>query len=99
MRRPRKVKRRLVDFLAHDEDYECALLGALGAMSTKFICKETGLSEGKVTYRLKKAEISRVDTRNGRGPWARMLLAHLQDIGEPNLSQYLRRYSPKPVKR
>ena len=43
----------------------CVTLGALGR-TTDSIAKELGLSRCQVTYRLKKAEISRKDIRNGK---------------------------------
>lgn len=58
------MKPRPVDFFKYEEDYECAFLGALG-FSTRFIGEQTKLSPGKITYRLKKANVRRMDYRNG----------------------------------
>lgn len=94
-RQPKRDRRRFVDYLAMDEDHECALLGALG-FSSNFIMKQTGLETvGKVTYRLKKAEIRRMDFRNGTSPWAKLMLRNMRDVAEPRLTEYLKRYSPK----
>lgn len=91
----RKIERRRVDYLSYDEDNECALLGALG-FSGRYIERKTGLTLGKVEYRLRKAEIRRTDFRNGEGRWAKMMLSNMRDITQPRLTEYLRQFSPKP---
>src|SRR5256885_451179 len=96
-RQPKREKRRFVDFLAMDEDHECALLGALG-FSSNYILSQTGLTPGQIGYRLKKAEISRMDFRNGSSPWAKMMLRNMKETTEPRLTEYLKRYQPKPEK-
>jgi hypothetical protein len=58
-----KAKPRRVDW-NNTEDVQCAILGSLG-MSTKCISDKTGLSPCQVTYRLGRANIRRVDYRNG----------------------------------
>lgn len=58
------TKPRRVDFFKYEEDYECAFLGALG-FSTRFIMGQTKLTPGKITYRLKKAHVRRMDYRDG----------------------------------
>jgi hypothetical protein len=65
-----------VDFIMHDEDFQVALLGSMG-FSTTFIQKETGLTEGQVSYRLSKAAIKRKDYRDGESGEAEMVIATL----------------------
>lgn len=91
----RKIERRLVDYLSHDEDNECALLGALG-YAGRYIESRTGLRPGQVDYRLRKAQIRRTDIRNGRGRWAKLILSNMRDVTQPVLTEYLRQFSPEP---
>ncbi len=98
MKSPKREKRRFVDYLAKDEDHECALLGALG-FSSNLIMRQTGLRPGQISYRLHKADISRMEFRNGTSPWARMMMSNMKEVAEPRLNEYLRRYSPKLSKR
>lgn len=65
-----------VDFLANDEDFQVALLGAMG-FSTTFIKRETGLTDGQIQYRLGKAEIKRKSYRDGESQEAEMVMATL----------------------
>lgn len=73
-------KARRVDFLGRDDDHDCAFYGAIG-MSTKFIAKRTNLSPSQITYRLKKAGLtklngaSRMDYRNGDSPFSVAVLS------------------------
>jgi hypothetical protein len=63
---------RRVDFRMYEEDFECAYLGALGR-STRNITARTKLTPGKVTYRLRKAHIRRIDYRDGTSDIALMV--------------------------
>lgn len=80
---------RRVDFFLFKEDYECAYLGALG-FSTRYIEQRTGLTPGKVTYRLKKATIKRVDYRNGESIYARIIINNLRPTLQNELTHYLK---------
>lgn len=89
------MKRRLVDFTRND-DFNCAMYGAFG-FSTNFIQRKTGLEPGRVVYRLKKANIRRMDFRNGESPFAQLVIRQVRDIAEPKLHDYLRKHVPAPA--
>ena len=55
---------RRVNFLTNKEDLQTAVLGSLG-FSTIFIQKMTSLTNCQIAYRLRKANIRRMDYRNG----------------------------------
>lgn len=59
------TKPRPVDFFRHDEDFECAYMGALGFSTRAILQIAKGLTSGQINYRLKKAQIRRMDYRNG----------------------------------
>jgi hypothetical protein len=77
--RANEIIPRRVDFINRDEDHACAFYGAIG-MSTKFIAKQTNLSPSQISYRLKKAGLtkangaSRMDYRNGDSPFSMAIL-------------------------
>jgi len=83
------TKPRRVDFFDVADDFECAFLGSLG-FSTRCILKHTKLSPGQIGYRLKKAEIRRMDYRDGESDTATMVLRSLRDRLEKDLNAYLR---------
>lgn len=82
-------KPRRVDFFQYDEDFEVAYMGSLG-FSTRAIIMRTKLSAGKVTYRLKKAHIKRMDYRNGDSDIAILVDHSLRGAIVKNLSSYLK---------
>jgi hypothetical protein len=75
------------------EDYECALLGALG-FSSRYIQSKTGLRNGQITYRLRKAQISRMDFRNGQSVYAKLVLRNMRSVAEPKLIKELYQLTP-----
>lgn len=83
-----KLPRR-VDWWVYKEDYECAYLGALG-FSTRYIMSKTGLTNGKVTYRLKKASIRRMDYRNGSSPFATVVLKSIRPLMQREVNAFLK---------
>lgn len=82
-------KPRRVDFFIYPDDYECAFLGALG-MSTRAIEHKTGLTPGKITYRLKKATIKRMDYRNGTSQFAAIILRQARPTINRELRDFLK---------
>jgi hypothetical protein len=84
---------RLVDYLHRRDDYECALLGALG-FSSRYIQSKTGLRNGQITYRLRKAQISRMDFRNGQSVYAKLVLRNMRSVAEPKLIKELYQLTP-----
>ena len=93
-RHTRKLRRsRLVDYLHVREDYECAHFGALG-FSTRFISHETGLRPGQITYRLKKANLSRMAFRNGESIYARLVLRNMREVTAEKLVKHLYTVTP-----
>jgi hypothetical protein len=84
---------RLVDYLHNRADYECALLGALG-FSTRYIQSKTSLRTGQITYRLRKAQVSRMDFRNGQSVYAQMVLRNMRAVAEPKLIKHLYNVTP-----
>lgn len=80
---------RRVDYYRNTEDHECALLGAMG-FSTRFIWRETSLSDGQIAYRLKKASIRRMDYRNGDSDLAKMMLRNVRPTAEQQLVKHLK---------
>lgn len=66
-RSKQKRSPRPVDPVNNSEDYTCLFLAMLGR-SNRAIIGQTNLSQGQITYRLRKFEISRMDYRNGVGP-------------------------------
>lgn len=81
--------RRRVDYFGVSEDFETAFLGSLG-FSTKCIQAHTKLRPGQITYRLKKAEIKRIDYRDGNSDTATIVLRSLRGTIEKELTHYLR---------
>jgi hypothetical protein len=84
---------RLVDYMHNRADYETALLGALG-FSSRYIQSKTGLRTGQITYRLRKAQISRMDFRNGQSVYAKMVLRNMRSVAEPKLIKELYQLTP-----
>lgn len=84
-----KTAPRRVDFFDVADDFEAAFLGSLG-FSTRCIMKHTKLRQGQITYRLKKAEIRRIDYRDGTSDTAKVVLQKLRDSLERDLNLYLR---------
>jgi hypothetical protein len=82
-------KPRRIDFFLHDEDYECAYLGALG-FSTKYIMSRTKLGGGQINYRLRKAHIRRIDYRDGTSDFATIIQRSLRGPLDKNLTHFLK---------
>jgi len=82
-------KPRKVDFYIYKEDFEAALLGSLG-QSAMAICAKTGLTKGKVTYRLRKAGVRLGDYRNGESSIARLVLRNMRPTLERELHAHLK---------
>jgi hypothetical protein len=92
-RRRQHERPRLVDYMHVKEDYECALLGTLG-FSSRYIQSKTGLRNGQITYRLRKAHISRMDFRNGQNVYAKLVLRNMRAVAEPKLIKELYQLTP-----
>ena len=75
--------------LANQADFECCMLGRFG-MTVKTIAGFTGLSEGQVSYRLKKAGICIRDFRNGHGDFASMVFGVATNRGAKLVIEELR---------
>ena len=82
-------KPRRVDWFSYDEDFECAYLAAIGR-SNRSIIARTKLTPGKITYRLRKAQIRRVDYRDGNSEIALMVERSLRGSLSKNLTTYLK---------
>jgi len=90
MEATKKAKPRRVDFGLYQDDFECALLGALGR-STRFIQSKTGMTNGKISYRLRKASIKLSDYRNGDSTIARMVYRNMRPVLARELHQHLKK--------
>lgn len=84
-----RAKPRRVDFFIHKSDFEAALMGSLG-QSTSAIVVKTGLSKGKVTYRLRKAGVRLGDYRSGESAIARLVLRNMRPTLERELHAHLK---------
>ena len=82
-------KPRAVDFYIYREDFDAALLGSLG-QSNAAIAVTTGLTKGKVTYRLRKAGIRLSDYRSGTSSIARLVLRNMRPTLEAELHAHLK---------
>jgi hypothetical protein len=70
-------------------DHQCLVLGIMGFYS-RYIAKETGLSEGQVNYRLRKYGIHRSDIRGGNSIFAKTMLNIASDGMEARLTRFLK---------
>lgn len=86
---PRQKARR-VDFYIYKEDFEAALMGSLG-QSAAAISAKTGLTKGKVTYRLRKAGVRLGDYRSGESTIARLVLRNMRPSLERELHAHLKK--------
>ena len=84
-----RQKPRRVDFEIYKDDFNAALLGSLG-QSNAAIAATTGLTKGKVTYRLRKAGIRLCDYRNGTSTIARLVLRNMRPTLEAELHAHLK---------
>lgn len=84
-----KTTPRRVDWFLHDDDYECAYLGSLG-FSTRYIMRMTKLTSGKITYRLKKAAIRRIDYRDGNSDLATLVQRNMRGTIQNAVTKYLK---------
>jgi len=64
--------------------FDAALLGSLG-FSNRFIAQKTGLSQGQINYALRKADVWRMQFRNGESPEAKALLRQYRNVAESTL--------------
>lgn len=93
---PRSQPRR-VDFFEERSDHECALFAAMG-FSTAFITAKTRLSPSQISYRIRKAGLtkehgtSRADFRNGTSPFAAQLLKAGRQIVDHDLVKFLHKH-------
>jgi hypothetical protein len=83
-------KPRRVDFYIYKEDFEAALMGSLG-QSAAAISAKTGLTKGKVTYRLRKAGVRLGDYRSGESSIARLVLRNMRPTLERELHAHLKK--------
>jgi hypothetical protein len=84
-----RQKARKVDFYIYKEDFEAALMGSLG-QSAAAISAKTGLTKGKVTYRLRKAGVRLGDYRSGESSIARLVLRNMRPTLERELYAHLK---------
>lgn len=85
-----KTPPRRVDPFTFADDHECAYYASVG-MSTRFITAKTGLTGGRITYRVKKFNISRMDFRNGQSTFAKIMLRNMNPIIINELNAHLKR--------
>lgn len=84
------TKPRRVDWELYDEDYECTYLGALGRSNRNIIAR-TKLSPGKISYRLRKYQIRRLDYRDGTSDIALIVERALRGPISKQLTEYLKK--------
>ena len=84
----KNIRPRRVDFHLHNEDFECAYLGALGR-SSKSINSRTKLSMGQISYRLRKAQIRRMDYRDGSSEVAQLVENSFRKVVTNYLNDHL----------
>ena len=68
-----KSKPKRVDPLGNDDDFATLMLGAAGLHGSA-IRRNTGYSEGQISYRLRKYGISRRDIRDGKSELSDVLV-------------------------
>jgi hypothetical protein len=85
----KRAKPRRVDFGLYNDDFQCALLGSLG-FSSSMIESKTGLTSGRISYRLRKISIKRMEYRNGESTMAKMVLRNMKPTVERELRSYLK---------
>ncbi len=69
---------------------QAGILGSIG-WSTSAIMRETHLSPGQISYRLKKFDVRRMDYRDGISPVARSIFRRHKIIAEKALRKKLRK--------
>ena len=84
-----KVQARRVHFTENADDFRCALLGRMG-FSTQFIMRQTRLSQGQVSYRLRRARIKRSDYREGKLSITTGLIQSASQVSIPALLAHLK---------
>jgi hypothetical protein len=87
-------KGRPVDIDQNPEDRECLIL-LLRGRSNAAIMKDTGLSQGQITYRANLFEVKRMDYRNGTSLFAKAVDKATEGIAEKALLQHLRTHVGK----
>jgi hypothetical protein len=80
---------RPVNFIEEIRDFECIHLASLGFSDT-VIMRETGLSKGQISYRMKRAGVKRVFYRNGMSEIGRMVVKKTRAFVEQKLTPNLR---------
>lgn len=66
------------------ERFDAALLGSLG-FGNIYIQRRTGLTNGQITYTLRKANVRRLEFRRGESPEAQALLRTYRSVAESTL--------------
>ncbi len=69
-----KSKSRRVDLLGNDTDFTAYVMGQMG-QSNRSVQDRVELSNGQISYRLRKASTKRSDFRDGTSPIARKLIS------------------------
>lgn len=93
MPQPQKSKPYRVDF-SQANDHHCALYAAMG-MSNKFIHQKTKLSNSQISYRLRKAGLTTVNSatrtmfRDGRSAFSDTMLRIVVNPIEAELNRFL----------
>lgn len=94
MRRNPNIKPCRVDVINNYDDHACVLL-AMRGRSNKAIYAKTGLSNGQISYRLKKFEIRRMDYRDGVSAFANQVDKMTETLAEASLLKYLKTHIGK----
>ena len=89
MRNGKKPKPRPVDFFGRDNDFECAVLGSMG-FSNRMIISKTRLTPGQIGYRLKKAQVKRMDYRDGTSDMAQLVIKSLRTTIDKEVIHHLK---------
>ena len=82
------IRKHRVSLLSDPDDFHACLLATLG-FSVKVITQQTGLSGGRVYYRLKKAQIKIKEYRNGVSPIAQLVIDNSKIKAAKQLTTYL----------
>lgn len=82
---------RHVDPYNNQADHWCIIL-ALRGRSNKSIIRETGLSPGQISYRLKKFEVKRMEYRDGTSAFAKQVDKVTDKLAEKALLDHIRHH-------
>lgn len=78
------------------KDFECALLASLG-FSDKLIISRTKLTPGQISYRLKRAGISRQNYRDGKSTLSKLVTNRVQESAKAEVERKIRKFIPHKV--